>query len=89
MDDNPAEPHPDDTCHVKVWSTCVISPSSEAIIPSNLDAQHTSYTSGVGGLLEASPRLIKRYQLQGAAALVTLSADYTVPFRLNTLREIQ
>lgn len=37
----------------------------------------------MAGLLEASPRLIERYQLQGTAALVTLSADHTVPFRLN------
>ena len=34
------------------------------------------------GLLETSQKLLERYHLQGAAALVTLSTDHTVPLRL-------
>lgn len=49
------------------------------VIPAYLDQ---TYTPGDVGFVEASPRLIERYQLQGAASLVTVSADHTVPFRL-------
>ena len=73
------KPGSDMECSVRAWSTCVIPPRSETIVPACLD---TNFPPGVVGFLEASPRLIDRYQLQGAAALVTLSADHTVPFRL-------
>lgn len=79
LDDQPKLTHSDRECPVRMWSTCVIPPSSEAIIPASLDAD---FTPGVVGLLEGSERLIEHYQLQGAAALVILSADHTVPFRL-------
>ena len=79
LDDQPKPSRPERECPARVWSTCVIPPSSEAIIPASLDAD---FTPGVVGLLEGSERLIERYHLQGAAALVTLSADHTVPFRL-------
>lgn len=67
------------TCTVRVWSTCVIPPQSESVIPTCLGADGSPV---VLGLLEALSRLIERYQLQGAAALVTLSSDRTVPVRL-------
>ena len=79
LDDNPMQPHPARACSIHVLSTCVIPPSSEAMIPATLD-QDTP--TGDAGLIEASECLIVRYQLQGAAALVTVTADQTVPFRL-------
>ncbi|KAL9960522.1 hypothetical protein ACROYT_G033994 [Oculina patagonica] len=79
LDNDPPDTSSEQTCAVRVWSTCVIPPQSESVIPAYLDA---NCSPGVVGLLEASPRLIERYQLQGAAALVTLSSDHTVPFRL-------
>lgn len=48
-----------------------------------LPAQVTGNTiPGVIGLIESVPRLVERYQLQGAAALVKITDDQTVPFRL-------
>ena len=79
LENNSLETSFEDKCPVRVWSTCIVPPQSEAIIPAYLDA---NWSPGIVGLLEASPRLIERYHLQGAAALVTLSADHTVPFRL-------
>ena len=79
LDNEPPDTLSETTCVVRAWSTCVIPPQSESVMPAYLDA---NWSPGVVGLLEASPRLIERYQLQGAAALVTLSPDHTVPFRL-------
>ena len=79
LDDSPPDNPSEETCSARAWSTCVIPPQSESTIPAYLDAK---WSPGIAGLLEASPRVVERYQLQGAAALVVLSADHTVPFRL-------
>ena len=70
---------PDASSEKNLHGTCVIPPQSESVIPAYLDA---NWSPGIVGLLEASSRLIERYQLQGAAALVTLSSDHTVLFHL-------
>ena len=69
----------EDSCPVRVWSTCIVPSETEAFIPAYLD---TNWSPGIVRLLEASPHLIECYQLQGATALVTLFADHTVSFRL-------
>ena len=79
LDDSPT-----DSCHegvrpVRVKTTCVIPPSSETILPASLDAD---FPPGKVGFLGASPHLREPYQLQGVAALVTVTTDHTVPFRL-------
>ena len=79
LEDNHMQPHPARACSVHMLSTCVIPPSSEAMIPARLD-QDTP--AGDAGLIEASENLKVCYQLQGAAALVTVTADQPVPFRL-------
>ena len=79
LEESIARPHSEEACPVRVLYNCVIPASSEAVIPGYLDQ---TYTTGDVGFIEASPCLIERYQLQGAASLVTLSADHTVPFRL-------
>ena len=79
LEESIARPHSEGACPVRVLYNCVIPASSEAVIPAYLDQ---TYTPGDVGFVEASPRLIERYQLQGAASLVTVSADHTVPFRL-------
>ena len=79
LDDKPAGSHLEGVCHVRVWSTSLISPNSEAIIQAGVDA---NFSLGTVGLLETSQKLVERYHVQGAASLVTLSTDHTVPFRL-------
>ena len=79
LEESIARPHSEVACPVRVLYNCVIPASSEAVIPAYLGQ---TYTPGDVGFVEASPRLIERYQLQGAASLVTVSADHTVPFRL-------
>ena len=79
LEESIARPHSEGACPVRVLYNCVIPASSEAVIPAYLDQ---TYTPRDVGFVEASPRLIERYQLQGAASLVTVSADHTVPFRL-------
>ena len=79
LEESIARPLSEGACPVRVLYNCVIPASSEAVIPAYLDQ---TYTPRDVGFVEASPRLIERYQLQGAASLVTVSADHTVPFRL-------
>ena len=67
------------SCPVRVLSTCVIPPSSETVLPVNLDAE---FPAGTLGLIETSQHLMDRYQLQGAAVLATATAYHTVPYRL-------
>ena len=69
----------EDLAAVIAPTTYVIPPRSEVVLP----AQVTGNTSpGVIGLIESVPRLVERYQLQGAVALVKIADDQTVPFRL-------
>ena len=60
-------------------STYIIPPRSEvvflAIIPEKT-------TPGVVGLVKSPSQIAESYQLQGAAALVRIADDHTVPFRL-------
>lgn len=85
LEESIARPHSEGACPVRVLYNCVIPASSEAVIPAYLDQ---TYTPGDVGFVEASPHLIERYQLQGAASLVTVSADHTVPFRfINPTRK--
>ena len=58
---------------------CPIPPSSKVVLPVGVDAD---ISPGTIGLLETSTHLMERYQLKGAAALVTTTADRTVPYRL-------
>lgn len=69
----------EDLAAVIAPTTYVIPPRSEVVLP----AQVTGNTfPGVISLIESVPRLVERYQLQGAAALVKIADDQTVPFRL-------
>ena len=69
----------EDLAAVIAPTTYVIPSRSEVVVP----AQVTGNTfPGVIGLIESVPRLVERYQLQGAAALVKIADDQTVPFRL-------
>ena len=69
----------EDLAAVIAPTTYVIPPRSEVVLP----AQVTGNTfPGVIGLIESVPRLVERYQLQGAAALVKIADDQTVLFRL-------
>ena len=43
---------------------------------------HGTIPPGTIGLIESAPRLAKRYHLQGATTLVTVSQVDTIPFRL-------
>jgi len=64
---------------IQALATYVIPPTSEAVIPARVRG---STTSGIIGLVESSPRLAERYNLQGAASLVQVSEAETIPFRL-------
>lgn len=66
LDGNSDEPKHERECPLRVLSTCVIPPSSQAVIPAYLDSNYAPV--GVG-LIEGSTQLIEKYQLQGAAAL--------------------
>ena len=60
-------------------TTYVIPPKSEAVLPAKMKGETLP---GAIGLIESIPQLAERYQLQEAAALVKISDDQTVPFRL-------
>ena len=63
--------------------TSVLPPFSESVIPAKVhDSAQNVSSSRLVGLLESSSRLIERYNLCGAAALVQMSEDNTVPFRV-------
>ena len=80
LDDSPPDKFAADiSCPVRAFSTCVIPPSSETVLPVSLDAE---FPAGTIGLIEMSQHLIDRYQLQGAALLAITTADHTVPYRL-------
>ena len=61
-------------------STYVIPPRSEVVFPAGIPEKTTP---GVIGLVESSPQMVERYQLQGAAVSVKVADDHTVPFRLH------
>ena len=78
LDDSPIDQVAADISFpVRVLSTCVIPPSSEAVLPVRLDVEFSTV-----GLIETSQHLMDRYQLQGAAVLATTTADRKVPYRL-------
>lgn len=60
-------------------TTYVVPPRTEVVLPAHVTG---NTLAGVIGLIESVPRLVERYQLQGAAALVKIADDQTVPFRL-------
>lgn len=64
---------------VRILNTCVIPPSSETVLPVGVDV---SIQPGSIGLIENTEHLMDRYQLRGAAAIVTTTADRTVPYRV-------
>ena len=57
----------------------VISPTSESVIPAELDSE---FPPGRFGIIEPSQHLMERYQLQGASALAKITARHTILFRL-------
>ena len=59
--------------------TYVIPPQSETVIPAKIKG---AILPGTIGLIESSQRLAGRYKLQGAAALVKVAEEESVPFRL-------
>ena len=63
---------------IHAFSTYVISPKSEAAIPAGVRG---TIPPGTIGLVESGSRLVKRYHLQGATTLVTVSQVDTIPFR--------
>ena len=70
---------------VHVLRTVVIQPRSQVIIPVKL---REPMPENIVGLIESNSRLGERYRLAGAAELVKVSANNTVPFRIlnpNTL----
>lgn len=75
---------PPNTCmeelrSIHAFSTYVIPPRSEAVIPARV---HGTVPPGTIGLVESAPRLAERYHLQGATTLVSISQVDTIPFRL-------
>jgi hypothetical protein len=79
----PPCPVPDFSCSVHATMTCVLPPFSESVIPANLNASSQNVaTSSLVGLVESSSRLIERYSLCGAAELVQVSGNNTIPFRV-------
>ena len=60
-------------------ATYNIPPLSETVLPAKLKGEVVPDTIG---LVEATPRLSERYQLQGAATLVKLTDGQAIPFRL-------
>ena len=81
--DTPPPPPPDFSCSVHAVRTCVLPPFSESIIPADLnDFAPVVATCSLVGLVEGSPRLIECYNLCGAAALVQVSENNTIPFRV-------
>ena len=80
LDDSPSDQLAADiSCPVQVLSTCVIPPSSEAVLPVSLDAE---FPAGTVGFIETSRHLKDHYQLQAAEVLATTTADHKVPYML-------
>ena len=69
----------DTYCPVRAMALAVIPPNSESVIPAKLDVE---FPPGRFGIIEPSQHLMERYQLQGASALVRITALHTIPFRL-------
>ena len=60
-------------------ATYIIPPLSETVLPAKLKGEVLPDNIG---LVEATPHLSERYQLQGAAALVKLTDSQAIPFLL-------
>ena len=69
----------EDLLSVIASETYVIPPQSETVIPAKIKS---NVQPGTIGLIESTARLAGRYELQGAAALVKVAKDESVPFRL-------
>ena len=69
-------------CSVHAHKTCVLLPNTESVIAATLNCNIDLPTSGLVGIIESNPKLTERYQVCGAAALVRVTAESTVPFRI-------
>ena len=79
LEDHPPSSSMEELRSIHAFSTYVIPPRSEAVIPARV---HGALPPGTIGLVESAPRLAERYHLQGATTLVTVSEADTIPFRL-------
>ena len=60
--------------------TCILPPFSESVIPAKLDRQPDLYLNyNLVGLVESNPMLADRYSLCGAAEIVQISENTTIP----------
>ena len=69
-------------CSLHAYRTCVIPPNTESVIAATLNCDIDLPISGLVGIIESNPTLAERYQVCGAAALVTVTTESTVPFRI-------
>lgn len=66
-------------CFVQAQSSFIIPPSTEVIVPADLEYPAAK---GATGVLEPRQEFVNRYQFAGAAELVTVWENNTVPIRL-------
>lgn len=64
---------------VRAIATYVVPPLAETILPAQLERFPRTNTAG---LIEPSPQLANKYNVQGASVLVTAASDGNVPFRI-------
>ena len=69
-------------CFVQAQSTFIIPPSTEIFIPADLEYP---VAKGTTGIVEPRQEFVDRYQLAGAAELVTVWDNNSVPIRLLNL----
>ncbi len=70
-------------CSVHAYKTCVLPPNTESVNPATLKCKLDLPTDGLVGIIESNPTLAERYQVCGAATLVRVTEEFTVPFRIN------
>ena len=66
-------------CFVQAQSSFIIPPSTEVVVPADLEYPAAK---GATGIMEPRQEFVSRYQLAGAAELVTVWENNTVPVRL-------
>ena len=81
-DTPPPFPEPSFKSSVHAYMTCILPPFSESVIPAKLDKKPDLYLNyNLVGLVESNPMLADRYSLCGAAEIVQISENSSIPFR--------
>ena len=66
-------------CSINAQATFIIPPLSEVLVPATLSEQ---FPTNIVGCVEPRHELTGRYNIIGAAELVTISEQHTIPIRL-------